>query len=366
MEGNAIMKKVLEFKFPFYRFAGLDFYNCFASTYLYLQGAIAINADYYCQAIDGKGCNECWKCADSLQEKAERLIQLFGMVFDGRWTTQRDRWSGEKTNIQKELDKKYSDFDSKTAQEVDFLTGLTGYSYKRITEGFRENVIACINIGVPLIAKIKNNDTFRVIIGYDGDTLVEPDYRPAENPPNNPTVYAEIECLYVFEKMLPQKYTFIDVLKAMESVMGSDFTEGIWYDIKRNVFSDNACDLSVAEIKKRFERFRNLLGIMPNRGHSIRLPFGDKDLLKWLGVDFDQYREFFDTIETQGHLLHERGYMLNAISTGIIELRLNDTDDFPWDKLGLINAAEQIFESIIDCDWKILLAIKKAIHGQPL
>jgi len=166
----------------------------------------------------------------------------------------------------------------------------------------------------------------------------------------------------VFGQKIPQKYTFLDVLKAMESVMGSDFAEGIWYNIKHNVFFGNACDLSFADVKKRFERFRDLMDIMPNRGHSIRLPFGDKELLTGLGVDIEQYREFFNALKEQGHLLHERGYMLTAISTSIIELPLNGADKIPWDKLGLVNAAEQIFDSIIDCDLKILTAIKKAIH----
>ncbi|MCL2604160.1 MAG: hypothetical protein FWD90_06750 [Defluviitaleaceae bacterium] len=358
------MKRILEFKFPFYRFAGLDLCNCYASIYLFLQGVIADNTDYYCQAMTEKSCNDCWKCADSLQEKSERLNQMFGMIFDGRWTTQRDSWTGEKTKIQKELTGKYSDFDVKTMQEMDFLTGFTGYNYNKITKGLKESVISSIDASNPVIAKLKIGEIFRVIIGYDGDMLVEPDYRPADNAPdtNNPTSYDEIEYLYVFGKKIPQRYSFLDVLKAMENVMGSDFAEGIWYDIKHNVFSGNACDLSVLEVKKRFSRFYDLMDMMPNRGHSIRLPFGDKDLLKGLGVDVCKYRELVDVIENQGHLLHERGYMLMAISTCIINLSQNDADNFPWDKLGLVNAAEQIFELLIDCDMQVLLAIKKAIR----
>lgn len=73
------MKKTLEFKFPFYRFAGLDFCNCYVSVYLFLQGTKVINADYHCQAMEKKACTECWQCSESLQEKSERLNQLFGM-----------------------------------------------------------------------------------------------------------------------------------------------------------------------------------------------------------------------------------------------------------------------------------------------
>jgi len=357
------MENALRFKFPYYRFASLDLYNCYASVYLFLQGVTAGNADYSCQAVEGKGCNDCWKCADSLQEKSERLNQLFGMIFDGRWTTQRSSWSGEQTKIQKYLAEKHSEFKSKTAYEIDFLTGFTGYSYMKITQGFKQNIISSIDAGKPVIAKVKNSETFRVLIGYNGDMLIDPDYRPADNPPDpsNPTSYDEIDYLYVFGEKTPQKYTWLDVLKSMENVMGSDFAEGIAYDIKHNVFSDNVCNLPVADVKRRFYRFRELMDGIPNLGHSIRLPFGDKALLKELGMDVDQHREFFDTLNEQGHLLHERGYMLTAISASILDLQLNDADTFPWDKLGLVNAAEQIFESVIDCDLKILLAVKKAI-----
>jgi len=73
---------------------------------LFLQGAIAGNEHYYCQAVEGKGCNDCWNCADSLQEKSERLWSLFSMIFDGQRTTQRDSWSGEKTKIQNDIAEK--------------------------------------------------------------------------------------------------------------------------------------------------------------------------------------------------------------------------------------------------------------------
>ena len=351
------MKKVLEFKFPFYRFAGLDLCNCYASVYLFLQGTVAENADYYCQAMEGKGCNECWACADSLQEKAERLHHLFSMIFDGFWTTQRSSWSGEQTKIQKELAKKQNNFE--------FLAGFTGYSCKKITEGFKENIIASIDMGKPVIAKVKGETTFRVIIGYDGDTLVDPDYRPAENPPNNSMTYNEIEYIYVLCEKTPQKYTFLDVLKTMEKVMASDAAEGVWGEIAHNMNPDKVLNLPFADIKKRFERFRQIMDMIPNRGHNMRLPFGDKVLLEKLGFDADQHQGLIGVIMGQGHLLHERGYMLTAISTAIIDLPLNDADDFPWDKHGLVTAAYQILQLVIDCDAKILQAIKETITHYP-
>jgi len=359
------MKKVLAFKFPFYRFAGLDFYNCYASVYLFLQGAMASNSDYYCQAMEKKRCNECWNCADSLQEKSERLNQLFGMIFDGSWTTQRNSWSGEQTSIQRELAAKYSDFESKVASEMEFLAGFTGYSYERIAGAgvFKESVVAAIDAGKPVIAKVRADESFRVIMGYDGDVLIEPDYRPIEHPPgaNDSITYDSIDYLYVIGEKVEQKYTFVDVLKAMERVMGSDFADDLAYEIRHHVFSGNVCDLPVGEVKVRFDRFRELMDLVPNLGHGIRLPFGDEELLRELGVDVDQYLDFFATVREQGHLLHERGYMLTALSTSIIDLELDDTDKFPWNKHGLVNAAAQIFDSVIECDLKILLAVKKAI-----
>jgi len=359
------MKKVKDFKFPFYRFAGLNFYNCYASVYLFLQGPTVGNVNYNCRAIEGKGCNECWNCAESLQTKSERLMCLFATIFDGFWTTQRDSWSGEKTKIQSELARKHENFENKISHEVDILTNLTGYSFKKITEGFMGNIVSAIDDGKPVIAKIRNEETFRVIIGYDGDALIDPDYRPADSPvvnSANPTTYESIEYLYLFGKCIPQRYTFLDVLKNMDYVMSSDFAEGLWHDIVNNIRYDVICDQPFSEVKRRFERLCEIADMLPNRGHNLQLLFGDNDLLKWLGIDIDRHRELFSIIEGQGHLLHERGYMLTAISTSIINLKLDDTDKIPWDKHGLVTAAGQILELVINCDLLILQAIKNAVR----
>ena len=361
------MKK-LEFKFPFYRFSGLDFYNCYASVYLFLQGATAKNTEYYCQAIEGKGCNECWKCADSLQTKSEVLNNLFGTILRGQWIT-RQSWLGEKTKIQKEFDAQYGDAGTNADKIADFLTGFTGYRYKKITEKFKENIVSSIDAGKPVIAKIKepkvkNDEMFRVIIGYDGDALTNPDYRPADNAPTEPTIYDEIEYIYIFGEKIPQKYTFIDVLKIIEKSMDSDFAEGIWNGFlqKFDYDGEKLWELDASEIKSRFIRLRAVSGWIPNIGHGLGLTFGDKDLLKELGMDVGRVGELIDTIRHQGHLIHNRGYMISAICTGAIAINVNDDDKWPWDNHGLITAVYQILELIMECDKQILTAVKAAIR----
>jgi len=357
------MRKELAFKFPFYRFSSLDFYNCYASVYLFLQGTTAKNTEYYCQAIEGKGCNECWNCRDSLQAKSEALNNLFGMIINGQWIT-RESWSGEKTKIRKELDAEYGDPKTKTDKTADFLTGFTGYSYKKITENFKENIVASIDSGKPVIAKIKENEIFRVISGYDGDSLIEPDYRPADNAPNEPTVYDEIEYMYIFGEKIPQKYTFPDVLKLMEKVMDSDSDEKIWPEFlhKFDYEGGRLWEVKAGEIKIRYKRLRGIAGWIPNIGHNLGLTFGDRGLLKELGMDVEQFGELLDTIAHQGNLMHGRGYMLSAISDTVNALNINDDGEWPWDKHGLITATWEIINLVMDCDLKILSAVKKAIH----
>jgi len=353
------MKK-LEFKFPFYRFCGLDFCNCYASVYLYLQGTATKNANYYCQAMSGKGCNECWNCSDSLQEKSEILNNLFGMITKGQWVA-RQSWSGEQTNIRKWFADEYENSVDKTA---DFLAGFTGWDYKKITDKFNKHIASSVDKGKPIIAKIKSGDDFRVIIGYDGDKLIDPDYRPIDNPPSKPTSYEDIEFIYIFDKKIPQKYTFLDVFKIMAKAMESDFTEKIWDDFLENFDFEggNLGDLNSSVIKDRYKRLRDVAGWIPNIGHGLGVTFGDTDLLSELGLDIGQFGELIDTIRNQGHLLHNRGYMIEAICNSAIALNVSDDEKWPWDNHGLITATHLIMELIVGCDNQILTAIKEAIR----
>lgn len=353
------MKKELVFKYPFWQWGGLGFNNCYAAVQMYLQGT---NDDgIICSAKDGNGCNNCSNCS-------EKLVNLFETI--AGQSIARQSWSGKKTIIQTELEKEFGNSSNVSDKLVDFIIGFTGYDYKKITEEFQERITASIDSGRPVIAKLKNDDWksdlakgYRIITGYDGDELFGPDYRPAAELKKHPE-YQEIECLYIFGEKIQQNYTFLDVLKFMERVMGSDFSEGIWYDFaqKFDYEGEKLWEVDVSEMKNRFKRLADVTGWVTCMSHSLQTAFGDKKMLKTLGMDTEHLDNLLNVIGYQTHILHNRGYQLGALRDSVNVFQMNDTDKWPWDKHGLITSAAQILDSINECDMKILIEIKKAIR----
>jgi len=248
---------------------------------------------------------------------------------------------------------------------ADFIFGFTGYAYNKQTAGFKEHITRSIDAGKPILAKIKGpnaegNKPFRVIIGYDGDALIDPDYAPAASI-DAPTVYDEIEFIYVFGEKVPPKHTFWDVLRFVERIMDSDFAEGLWYDFAQqfDYGDEKLWEADVAEIKRRFERAGDVADWLTNQGHDLQETFGDKELLTSLGADVNQLSELLDVIGQQGHMLHELGYQIDAIRNSVNALGMNDADKWPWEYHGLITVTKSIIESITACDMKILVALKK-------
>lgn len=335
------MKNELAFKSMFFQWGCLGFYNCYAAVYWYLQG---MKTDIHCGAKKGKGCDNCGNCSESLN----CLFETIG----GQWTS-RQGWSGEKNC--------FGNQSNASDELVDFIIGFTGFDYKKTDDNLKQNIITSIDMGKPIIAKLKHDTLptdlakgYRIIIGYDENTLIEPDYKPAADLKNAVT-YDEIDCLYIFGEKITPKYTFYDLLKLIEKVMDSDFTKGIWFDFlqKFDYEGEKLWQVDGDEIKSRFIRLKEISGWIPNQGHGLQTAFRDKNLLTMLGVDVNRFNEFLDTISMQTHLMHNRGYMIEAICDSAIALNRND---------GLITSAWQILDSIRDCDLQILLAVKKAIH----
>ena len=343
------MKNKLDFKSAFFQWGCLGFYNCYAAVYWHLQG---MNADISCGAKNGKGCDNCGNCSESLN----CLFETIG----GQWTS-RQSWSGEKTNLQKEIDNILGNQSNASDKLVDFIVGFTGFDYRKSNENFKENIVSSIDANRPVIAKLKEDTLptdlakgYRIIIGYNEDALIEPDYKPAADLKDAVT-YDEIECLYIFGEKIPQKYTFLDLLKVIEHAMDSDFTEGIWFDFlhKFDFEGEQLWEVDDEEMKNRFTRLRNVAGWIPNQGHGLQTALGDRNLLTMLGVECNRFSELLETIGWQTHLIHNKGYMIGAICDSAIALNRND---------GLISAVWEILDSIRNCDLQILLAIKKAIR----
>jgi hypothetical protein len=352
------MKKELDFTLPFWKWGGLGFQNCYASVYMCLQG-ISEN-DYYYSSKDGYDCNNCSNCS-------EKLNFLFQTI-SGQ-TIARKSWSGELTKIQKEIENEFGNAENTSDKFIDIVFGFTGYDYKIINDNFKESVEISINAGKPVIVRlikdeIDNNlgSGFRVITGYDGDEPIEPDYTAVAKIEKR-LAYNEIKCLYLLGDKIPQRYSFLDVLKFMERVMNSDFEEGVWYDFLRKI--ETSWGIDDAEAKTRFDKFSGAAWWTTLMANSLQNAFCiDDRLKKQFGMDnqnclWQLYKVVAGGLGCATDILHNRGYQAGALNNGI--QYEETTDSYKWDK-NLIFAAEQTLESIIECDYQILSALKKAIR----
>ena len=79
-------------------------------------------------------------------------------------------------------------YDGGTENNIEFLFGFAGYEYRLLTDStvFKSEIIASIDANKPLIAKVKTGDRrFRVISGYNNDTLLCPDFSNAQQKPQD-------------------------------------------------------------------------------------------------------------------------------------------------------------------------------------
>ena len=225
------MKNTLDFTIPFSGFCGTTFINCFASTYMFLEG------------IPG--------------EEQENIFMLLDTMC-GR-SALRCRFDSEPTESQKMICE--TDFyDGGTEDNIDFLFGFAGYAYSKVTAELQAAVAASIDAGRPVIAKTKrvkpDDNRFRVITGYDGGKLLCPDYNNAQKPPKKAPKYEELEALYVVGKKITPRYTLRDGLQRIEKVMERNLRESLWdeYAAQFKYWGGGLEAQPDEEVKRRFGR----------------------------------------------------------------------------------------------------------------
>jgi hypothetical protein len=249
------MKTELKFNIPFNGFCGTTFINCFTSTYMFLENIAVGNKDYECTQLAGKPCNSCLNCGKggstpiSVQE---RYFFLFDTMC-GR-SSLRCRFDGVPTEMEKLICE--TDFyDGGTDNNIEFLFGFAGYEYRKLINNFefKDAVIASTNEGRPVIAKVKTGgDRFRVIVGYDGDALLCPDFTNAQRKPEGAPAYDEIEALYIIGGKIAPRYMLIDGLKRIRQVMEHNINENLWggYNEKMGLYTADSLSRAALEEKK--------------------------------------------------------------------------------------------------------------------
>jgi len=242
------MKK-LDFNIPFCGFRDLDFTSCFTGVYMYLEG-IQGNDDDECAKKQGKPCDGCGNCGQTLNGLQERFFFLFDTV-SGRSATVRG-WGKKPTAIFREI------YD--TEDMVDFIMGYAGYSSMRYTDNLMEHIREAIDGGSPVLARLKkdgsymdyNADSFRTIVGYDGDKLLMANPKGAQNPPKRAPKLSEIGSVYVITGKTERRYTLLDALRRIKRVMDADREAGTWdeYIHAFEKYWERLKDHSLKELKR--------------------------------------------------------------------------------------------------------------------
>jgi len=253
------MKK-LSFPYPFTGFREVDFLNCFTCALMFLENVDLGGTDYQCRKMEGKGCNSCYNCSKGGSTPAWVQEQYF-FLFDtmcGR-SALRLRFDGEPTQMQLRIGET-EESGCGTGETVDFLFGFAGYGYRKATSNFMAEIIASIEAGKPVIARVKAGaGRHRLITGYDGKKLLEPDYKGAQKPPNpkKPVKYEELEALYIIGEKTQPRYTLKDGLARIVEVMEYNAREKLWegYFEKIGMYTaDSICKADTKEKQARLKR----------------------------------------------------------------------------------------------------------------
>ncbi len=257
------MKKELAFKIPFSGFAATTFINCFTSTYLFLENIEIIGISQYdCNQRSAGQCDGCGNCGKTPVAMQERWFFLFDTMC-GR-SSLRCRFDGRPTEMQNLICE--TDFyDGGTDDTVDFLFGFAGYEYRKLNDpaAFQDAVVASINAGRPVIAKVQTGaGRFRVLIGYDGDALLCPDFSNAQQKPEAAPTYDEMVALYVVGERIAPRYTFKDGLERIRQVMDYNIRENLWGGYTEKMGLYTADSLGKAGLEERKARMKRVADTM--------------------------------------------------------------------------------------------------------
>lgn len=224
--------KNLNFTIPFTGFSDLDFISVLSSVVLYLENVTG-SSDYDCPRETTGNCNGCGNCKKSINGIHKQTYFLLDTMC-GR-SALRCRFDDTPTRMQEWIDEKDG---CGSSDNIDFLFGFIGYDYRIVVDkaAFADEIARSIEQNHPVIARVSgSHGRFRVITGQDGDRLLEPDYKGAQNLPEQSITYAEIERLYSIGEKIPRRFTETDGLKRIEKIMEYNETAGLWDEYQQRM-----------------------------------------------------------------------------------------------------------------------------------
>ena len=245
------MKNTIDFNFQFESYWPLDFINCFASVMNF----------------------------EGVQENQGNLYFLYDTMCGHN--SLRARFDGVPTEIHRLLGDTAED-ENGNDYTVDFLFGFAGYEYRKLTNPstFKNAIAESIDAGKPVIAKIrpgKGIGIYRVIIGYNGDELLEPDYKDiCHNKPEKSVEYGELETLFIVGDKIKPRYTLKDGLERIRQVMEYNKNEKIWDNWLEkftwdNFATNNDIEDKNARLKRVGDRMWNMSGWAFGNGLNNRI-----------------------------------------------------------------------------------------------
>ena len=208
-----------DFGFRFSGFRALDFTNCFASLYQFLEDD---PTDFFFLFDTVSGCSA------SLRGWENKPTAIYSEIYD-------------------------------TDDMADFIIGFAGYAYEKHAENLLEHIRASVDEGIPVLARLKNRtdedgyaDSFRLITGINGNKLLMPEPNGAQKPPKRAPKLEEIDLIYVISGKTQRKYTLLDGLRRIKRVMDADRDAGVWDTYIRAFegYWDRLKGLGIKELKR--------------------------------------------------------------------------------------------------------------------
>lgn len=284
--------------------SNLRFTHCLAVTYVFLEDIdLTDELDRMC-----KQDNPCSGCSVGNCKKttAVKHVAYYYVLFDtmSGCNSIRCRFDGELNEMEKlivGIKEQNAKSSCGTDYTGDFLFGYIGYEYRKCTDTavFKNEIIASIDAGKPVIAEVKSGKgCFHLITGYDGDTLICPDYGSAWDKPTEPPKYDELVTLYITGDKIVPHYSLKDGLERIKKVMEYNINEKFWdeYLVKMGgwgkfVSNDGLDKVNSEELKFRMQRMKDTLSYTWD-SHQFRVTFRENIHEKWHREDC--YKEMRD------------------------------------------------------------------------
>jgi len=343
------MKNAIAFNIPLDSVAGKGFIECFAPTYMFLEG-IGNGEVKKCQkGPDGK-CVRCGNCG-SPDVQAEYFYMFSAM--SGQSTT-RERFDGELSGSQKWLSGTRA-LECGTDDMVEFLFGFAGYEYRKHTDcaKFRDEIITSIDAGRPVIARGKEGDKrFHVIVGYKDNKLLYPRNQSPQGPQ-----FDRLDTLYIIGGKTEPRFSPVDGLRRIQRVLEMNGEEKLWDGYIETMvrLSDGGDKVTKAEVTEKTARMKRVADTM---GYTWQMHSFAEALRKCLEKE-PQSPALSDCLKNVDSLVGD----IMGYTWGLVHLkgRMDWSDIHFAAEDGILKIIRLSLQALKETDDKLLETIKEAI-----